>query len=290
MSAADGIATEVTVRIYGASELGVLAQTAPGPAHPRVEYVGGEVFVGLDHGDHGAAVTQGETEGADAGFRDAVRSAISLAGELPAAHEGSIVLVDEAVAAAALLDPSRLRGSRLAGAPVAFPYARDRVLIVGADDSAAIARTLDVAEELFDADRPLVSAHPVVLTDEGWAPFPWRERLPELAMRFERVLRLFSVRAYDLQTAALQRPDVHIAPAKIRVLESGVTTTFATWPQGTATLLPVVDNVIIADPSGTLSVATLAQFLDAAGDAVIRTGLSPARYFVPGDQPRTSEA
>ncbi|MFI8631014.1 hypothetical protein ACIGEP_00280 [Microbacterium sp. NPDC077663] len=290
MSAVEGIATEVTVRIYGASELGVLAQTAPGSAHPRVEYVGGEVFVGLDHGDHGAPVTQGETEGADAGFRDAVRSAIPLARELPVAHEGSIVLADETLAAAVLLDPSRLSGIELSGAPVAFPYARDRVLIVGADDSAAIARTLDVAEELYEADRPLVSAHPVVLTDEGWAPFPWRERLPELAMRFERVLRLFSVRAYDLQTAALQRPDVHIAPAKIRVLESGVTTTFATWPQGTATLLPVVDNVIIADPSGTLSVATLTQFLDAAGDAVIRTGLSPARYFVPGDQPRTSEA
>lgn len=83
---------------------------------------------------------------------------------------------------------------------------------------------------------------------------------------------------------------MHIAPAKIRVLESGVTTTFATWPQGTATLLPVVDNVIIADPAGTLSVATMTQFLDAAGDAVVRTGLSPARYFVPGDQPAAPTA
>lgn len=290
MSAVEGIATEVTARIYGASELGVLAQTAPGPAHPRVEYVGGEVFIGLDHGGHGVAVTQGETEGADAAFRDAVRSAISRAGEPPAAHEGSIVLVDEALAAAMLLEPSRLRDVELAGAPVAFPYARDRVVIAGADDLAAIARTLDVAEELYEAERPLVSAHPVVLTGEGWAPFPWRERLPDLAMRFERIVRLFAVRAYDLQTTALQRPDVHIAPAKIRVLDSGVTTTFATWPQGTATLLPVVDNVVIADPSGTLSVATLSQFLEAAGDAVIRTGLSPARYFVPGDQPNASRA
>lgn len=278
------IATDVTVRIYGASELGVLAQTAPGPAHPRVEYVGGEVFVGLDHRDRGSAVTQGETEGADAGFRDALRAAVSLVGELPSAVEGTVVIEDEALAAAVLLDPSRVAGLELSGDPVVFPYARDRVVIVGAEDQAAMARTLDVAEELFDADRPLVSAHPMVRTDEGWAPFPWRERVPELAMRFERVLRLFSVRAYDVQTVALQRPDMHIAPAKIRVLESGVTTTFATWPQGTATLLPVVDNVIIADPSGTLSVATMPQFLDAAGDAVVRTGLSPARYFVPGDQ------
>lgn len=290
MSAVDGIATDVTLRIYGASELGVLSQTAPGAAHPRVEYVGGEVFVGLDHRDGNTPVTQGETEGADAGFRDAVRSAISAAGDTPVEGASSLVISEEALAAAVLLDPSRLAGAGLSGAPVAFPYARDRVIIVGADDDIAIARVLDIAEQLYEAEQPLVSAHPIVLTEDGWAPFPWRERLPELEMRFERVLRLFSVRAYDVQTAALRRPDVHIAPAKIQVLESGVTTTFAAWPQGTATLLPVVDNVIIADPAGTLSVATMAEFLDAAGDAVIRTGLSPARYFVPGDEPDASKA
>ena len=144
---------------------------------------------------------------------------------------------------------------------------------------------LTLADELFEAGGPLVSGHPIVLTEGAWAPFPWRERLPELELRFERMLRLFSVRAYEAQSAMLQRPDVHIADAKIRVLDSGVTTTFATWPKGTATLLPVVDNVIIADPAGTLSVATFAQFLDAGGDAIVRTGLSPLRYFVPGDRP-----
>lgn len=288
MSAVDGVATDAILRIYGASELGVLSQTAPGAAHPRVEYVGGELFVGLLHRERDAPVTQGEVEGADAAFRDAVRSAIGAVGELPNAEAGAIVITDEAHAAAALLDPSRLAGAQLSGAPVLFPYARDRVVVIGAEDDAAAARALDLAEELFDAAGPLVSAHPVVLTDEGWAPFPWRERLPDLQMRFERVLRLFSVRAYEVQTAALQRPDVHVAEAKIQVLESGVTTTFAAWPKGTATLLPVVDNVIIADPSGSLSVATMAEFLDAAGDAIVRTGLSPARYFVPGDQPRAS--
>ena len=32
------------------------------------------------------------------------------------------------------------------------------------------------------------------------------------------------------------------------------------------------------------------EFLDAAGDAVVRTGLSPARYFVPGERPRDTGA
>lgn len=100
------------------------------------------------------------------------------------------------------------------------------------------------------------------------------------------MLRLFSVRAYEAQSIALQRPDVHIADPKIHVRDDGVTLTFAAWPKGTATLLPVVDNVMIADPSGSISVATMGEFLSAGGDAIVRTGLSPLRYFVPGDAPR----
>ncbi|WP_455133448.1 hypothetical protein [Microbacterium aurum] len=212
-------------------------------------------------------------------------SVIATVPALPAADAGMIVVDDETLSAALLVDPRRLADGEFARAPVVFALARDCVVIVGADDDAAIARVLTLADELFEAGGPLVSGHPIVLTEGAWAPFPWRERLPELELRFERMLRLFSVRAYEAQSAMLQRPDVHIADAKIRVLDSGVTTTFATWPKGTATLLPVVDNVIIADPAGTLSVATFAQFLDAGGDAIVRTGLSPLRYFVPGDRP-----
>lgn len=288
MSAADGIATDVVARVYGASELGVLSLTAPGDAHPRVEYVGGEVFVGLTDRANGAAITQGQAGIGDSAFRDALRAAVAATGSSPAGEGGRVLVRDEGLAAGILLDPTRIDAASLTGAPVAFALSRECLAVVGAEDEAAVAEVLDLAEQLLDEGAPLVSAHPVLLTDEGWVPFPWRERFPSLEMRFERVLRLFSVRAYEAQSAALQRPDVHIAEAKIQVLESGVTTTFAAWPKGTATLLPVVDNVIIADPSGQLSVATLNQFLDAAGDAVVRTGLSPARYFVPGSQPEAS--
>ncbi|MGM7667923.1 hypothetical protein [Microbacterium sp. A93] len=272
-------------RIYGASELGVLSITAPGDAHPRVEYVGGELFVGLDAVGSGAAITQGQAEGWSRPFTDAVTSVASTA-QVPEPVEGVIVVDDEVLAASVLVDSARLAVVSLAGAPVVFALSRDRLVIVGADDEAGIARVLDLAEELYDAGGSLVSAHPIVLVAGAWAPFPWRERFPSLEMRFERVLRLFSVRAYEAQTVALQRPDVHLADPKIQILNTGVTTTFATWPKGTATLLPVVDNVIIADPSGSISVATMNEFLDAAGDAVIRTGLSPLRYFVPGAPPR----
>lgn len=290
-TAFEGLDVSVVPRVYGANELGVLAITAPGEAHPRVQYAGGELFVGLDQAGGRAAITEGEVEGWPVPFPDAVSSAVSAASALPDAVEGLIVVDDEATASALLVDPSRLDGSRIAGAPVVFGFARRRFVIVGADDESAAVRALDLAEELYDAGTPLVSAHPIVLTEEGWAPFPWRERFPALEMRFERVLRLFSVRAYEAQTAALQRPDVRYIDPRIRVLDTGVTTTFATWPKGVASLLPVVDNVIIADSSGEgtqLSVATMEQFLAAGGDAIVRTGLSPVRYFVPGEAPRAS--
>lgn len=289
MTDAHGDDTTYTPRIYGASELGVLAITAPGDAHPRVEYVGGDLFVGLLHAD-GSVLTQGEAAGWTHSFRDVVVSACADAPAVPEPIDGTITLADEAVIAAVLLDPARLAGCGLTGAPVLFALARETAVMVGGGDEAAIARVLDLGDELFDAGGLLITAHPLTVVDGAWAPFAWRERVPALEMRFERMLRLFSVRAYEAQTVALARPDVHIADAKIRVLDSGVTTTFAAWPKGTATLLPVVDNVIVADPSGQLSVATFGQFLDAGGDAIVRTGLSPLRYFVPGEQPRAARA
>lgn len=283
-SAFGNAAVMAAPRVYGASELGVLSLTAPGEAHPRVEYVGGELFIGLEA--DGSALTQGQAETLSRPFRDLVTDAVASAAALPAPENGVILIEDEPTASAVLLDPARIDAGSLAGAPVVFAFSRARVAIVGADDEAGIARVLDLAEQLFDEGGPLVSAHPIVRVDAAWAPFPWRERVPALELRFERVLRLFSVRAYEAQTVVLQRPDVHIADPKIHVREDGVTLTFAAWPKGTATLLPVVDNVMVADPSGSLSVATMNEFLDAGGEAIVRTGLSPARYFVPGDAPR----
>ena len=56
MTTSEDVDVTTTPQIYGASELGVLSVTAPGAAHPRVEYVGGELFVGLL--EDGVVVTQ----------------------------------------------------------------------------------------------------------------------------------------------------------------------------------------------------------------------------------------
>lgn len=277
-------------RVYGANELGVLALTAPGDDHPRVEYVGGEVFVGLDV--NGAAITRAQAERLPRPFVEVVAASVATASALPDAVGGVILIEDETSAAAVLVDPGLgdpvFGGpAGLAGDPVAFVLSRDRLALVGAEDEAGIGRVLDLAEALYDAGGPLVSAHPLVWADGAWQPFGGLAHFPALEKRRERVLRLFGVRAYEAQAVVLQRPDVHIADPKLHVREDGVTLTFAAWPKGTATLLPVVDNVMIADPSGSISVATMGQFLDAAGDAVVRTGLSPLRYFVPGEAPRS---
>lgn len=273
-----------TPQIYGASELGVLSITAPGSAHPRVEYVGGEIFVGL--AEDGVVVTQGQADAMTRPFAAAVVDSLPTVSSLPDSDDGVVLIQDEALAAGILIEPERIAEVALAGDPVVFALSRSAVVIVGADDEAGIVRVLDIAEALFDEGGPLVSAHPVVLIDGAWRPFRWKERFAQLGLRIERVLRLFSVRAYEAQSAALARPDVHLADPKIHVREDGVTLTFAAWPKGTATLLPVVDNVMIADPAGSVSVATMQEFLSAAGDAVVRTGLSPLRYFVPGAVPR----
>lgn len=285
-NASGRIAVDTVPRIYGASELGVLAITAPGEAHPRVEYIGGELFVGLDWSDDRTAVSQGQMQQASRDFPDLLATAIASADRIPAAVDGLIRVEDETLAASVIVDRPRTAAVSLPGTPVVFVLSRGLLVIVGSDDEAAFSRVLDLAEGVYESGVPTVSAHPVALVEGGWAPFPWLESFPALAQRIQRVLRLFGVRAYEAQTAALHRPDVRYLDPKIQVLDSGVTTTFATWPKGTASLLPVVDNVIIADPSGALSVATMDQFLDAGGDAIIRTGLSPARYFVPGEPPR----
>lgn len=271
-------------RVYGASELGTISLTAAGSAHPRVQFVGGEVFVGLD--ERGAAITRDQADQSDHEFGEDVAAAVATTGGLPEPVDGVIVLTDEVVAASVLVEPARAGAAGVAGAPVVLALSRDRLAIVGADDEAAMIRVLDLAETLYEEGAALVSAHPLVVSDGVWAPFPWLERFPSLERRIQRVIRLFGVRAYEAQGAVLQRPDIHIADPKIHVRDDGATLTFAAWPKGTATLLPVVDNVMIADPTGSVSVATMDQFLDAAGDAVVRTGLSPLRYFVPGDPPR----
>ncbi|WP_431802058.1 hypothetical protein [Microbacterium sp. bgisy203] len=286
----EDLAETLTPHVYGATGLGVLALTAPGDAHPRVEYAGGDLFVGLDDSATGRAVTEGDAKAWSRPFREVAADAIRRAGALPAVAGGALAIDDETVAASVLIYPSRLSEVDLAGPPVLFALARDAVFVIGADDEDAVAHVLDRAEALYEGGGPLISAHPLVLTPEGWAPFAWREALPELAPRFERVLRLYNVRAYEAQAPALQRPDLHVADPKIQMTDAGVTVTIAAWPKGTATLLPVVDNVIVADPAGTLSVATFDQFLDAGGDAIVRTGLSPLRYFVPGAAPRGAQA
>src|SRR5215217_5474666 len=120
--AVGNVAANAVARVYGASELGVLSLTAPGEIHPRVEYVGGEVFVGLDA--DGAAITQGQAEGLSRPFRDLLTDAVASVSALPQADAGVIVIDDEATASAVLLDPARIPADAVTGSPVVFALSR----------------------------------------------------------------------------------------------------------------------------------------------------------------------
>ena len=97
---------DITPRIYGASELGVLSLTAPGDAHPRVVYVGGELFVGLDRLT-GGAITQGDAAQAAAPFDDTVAAALPQQTTFET-RDGLATVTDETQAAAVLR--RRLKG------------------------------------------------------------------------------------------------------------------------------------------------------------------------------------
>jgi hypothetical protein len=272
---------QLTPHIYGAGELGVLSVTAPGAAHPRVRYIGAELFVGLDKAD-GTWVNQGEAEVWERPFSDVLIASFAAAGDVPEPQDGFLVIDNEVLATAILNEPSRLVGLGVKGAPVVWALARTTVVISGADDERGIAKVLELAEGLYESEAPLASIHPVVVEGAEWAPYNWTAATEAQEMPIHRAIRLFGVRAYEAQTIALERPDVHVADPKIHVREDGITVTFAAWPKGTATLLPVTDSVMVADPSGSISVAAFDEFLDAAGELITKTGLSPTRYFIAG--------
>lgn len=272
--------TPRTVHLYGGNELGVLSLAAWGDAHPRVRHLGGDLFAGLD--DQGAATTEWEASRWIPGFPEVLEKAAQQAAGSLHTSDGMIRINDEAQAVAALLDPTLLPTEGLHGFPIVFALARNNVLVIGADDEAATAMVLDAAEDLFCNGTPLVSAHPLALADNGWDRFDWSAAHPALDGRIRRVLRTFEVSAYEQQTRALSaEKEVHVAEPELHVRDDGVTVTFAAWPKGTATLLPVVDTVMVDDPSGTSVAVTMDEFLVAAGDRITRTGLTPARYFVP---------
>ena len=290
-AAGDG-STRRTPHLYGASELGVLSVTAPGDAHPRVRYLGGELFVGLDDAD-GSAVTQGEAQAWDREFVDVLLDA-SGTGELPSPGDGVVVLTDETVASSFLNDPPGLAAAAAAagidGPAVVWALARTTVVIAGAGDGRGVTKALELAEELYAAEAPLVSIHPVVVAGSEWAAYDWSAASEDQQLAVHRAIRLFGVRAYEAQTRvltspALNRPGLHVADPKIHVREDGATVTFVAYPKGTASLLPVADSVLIADPAAKLGAMPFGDFLEALGDRAVETELSPTRYFIPGAAP-----
>ncbi|MBO0981428.1 hypothetical protein [Microbacterium sp. SD291] len=268
------------LQMFDATELGILDLTMPKDEMPYVQFVAGELYVGVRMGDDGPA-SVAQVEGWGVAFADALQSALSSTPPLEVdAVQGVAEITEEEQAAAILVDPSRAERLNVEGDLVVTRLAQAHVIVTGADDERGFERALEAAEELIRTGTRLASIHPIGNPGAKWFPFPWRERFPALAERITRVTREFGIRAYAEQKSALDAGEVRVLEPKLERLDTGVTVTFATWLSGTAALLPVVDNVIIASRQGALGVMGFAEFIEQAGDRVMRTELAPIRYFV----------
>lgn len=272
---------QLRLQMFDATELGILELTTSPEEMPRVQFVAAELYIGLQIGDE-AVVTVAQADAFNVSFTDALKAAFESLPPLEiGADRGVTEITDEQQVAALFLDPSRAAGLEISGDLAIVPLAQTRVVITGTDDERGFARAIEAADELLAEGARLASIHPIGSRNGQWFPFPWRDRFPALADAISRVTREFGVRAYKEQESALDAGDVRVLEPKLDKLETGVTVTFATWLSGTAALLPVVDNVFIASAQGQIGVMGFAQFIEQAGDAVVRTELAPIRYYIP---------
>ena len=272
---------ELRLQMFDATELGILELTTPADQMPKVRFVAAELYAGLRAGEAGF-VTVAQADAWGAPFTDALKVAFDAVPPLDlGGARGTAEITDEEQVVALFLSPSRAAALGVSGDLAIVPLAQHRVVVTGTDDQAGFARAIEVADQLLAEGDRVASIHPIGSLDGQWFPFPWRDRFPDLAGDISRVARGFGVRGYLEQEAALDAGEVRVLRPRLDTLDSGVTVTVATWLSGTAALLPVVDNVMVAGRDGRIGVMGFAQFIEAAGDAVVRTQLAPIRYYIP---------
>lgn len=276
----DAVKDRLRLQMFDATELGILEVSTLAAEMPKVQFVAAELYVGVRIDD--VFVTTAQADAWDVPFSDAIVAALASTPPLQLGEQQkTLEVTDEEQAAAILVDPSRAQALGVLGDMAVIPLAQTLTVITGTDDEQGFAKALDAADELLASGARLASIHPIGSRGGRWFPFPWRERFPALSARIRRATREFGVRAYEEQGAALDAGDVRVLTPTLDTLDSGVTVTVATWLSGTAALLPVVDNVIVASRKGRSGVMGFAQFIEQAGDTVVRTELAPIRYYVP---------
>lgn len=272
---------QLRLQMFDATQLGILDLTTPLEAMPRVQFVAAELYIGLQAAGE-AFVTVAQADAWGVPFTDALKAAFEAVPPLEVGDvRGVTEIIDEQQVAALFLDPSRADALEVSGDLAIVPLAQKRSVITGTDDECGFARAIEMADELLAEGARVASIHPIGSPNGQWSAFPWRDRFPALANDISRITRGFGVRAYLEQASALDAGDVRVLEPKFDKLETGVMVTFATWLSGTAALLPVVDNVVVASAQGQIGVMGFAQFIEKAGESVVLTDLAPIRYYIP---------
>lgn len=184
--------------------------------------------------------------------------------DMQRAGKGVFTLSDPHTPAWALVVAPDFARARLKGAPVILPASRHRAYVTGADDLDGLATVAQDAAQLVGQDE-LVTAHPLVLGGNGWEPFDWptpaargglfgRSQAPGAVEPIgSRLVRSYAAHLYALQ-ADLLRPagGEHVAKADLVQTPDGRTLLVSTLTEGTVTLLPEVDEVLLPRLDGTM--------------------------------------
>lgn len=278
------------LRLYGAAELGIRTTRGEDDDLPRTQYVGGELFVGVDVvGDGRISVSQLQDrrwyDHMDVRFPALIRDAAWRAPfDREQRHGGHCEITDKEQAAAFLV--SRDHTARVIarldnqGDTVVIALTSTSVIVTGSEDEAGIRFILDRAAALVDDGAELMSIHPLVWRNAQWLPFDWRGDFPHLASRIDAVIRRVGVLQYTAQAPALERRGVVVATAELIEGPDGTVTTRAIWRQRTRALLPVVDDVVVEDFAGRRTTMSMPAFVERAGPGVRPADVSPMRYEV----------
>ncbi|QIM16611.1 hypothetical protein G7067_09655 [Leucobacter insecticola] len=168
------------------------------------------------------------------------------------------------------------------GLPVMW-HAGDGVTLVAGDravDGFRIAAAMLL--ERLQSGIEVETLTPHRLVDGAWVPSVWPEEVQDTLRLVER---LFAQQWYERQRGPLgdycQQQGIDVSVPEYRVMETpeGETISACAYVEGTQTLIPDVDLVLVIRPDGSAQPHSFDEFRTSAGVSLQNARVSPQRWF-----------
>lgn len=280
---------------YDFSNLRMELQGFP-PAMRVMQRLGRHVAVGLvlDFPDTSRHVNPPDLEEWGITFEDALATA--RANLLEISREPFHKVMDgvyvapweDSYAASRILLPELFTSLQVQGAPVALIPTRDLLIVAGSEDRTSLAAAATIAREAL-GDPYSISLFPLVLKDGAWSDHTIDDR--DLAAAFYRLTLDQLIGDYDEQqkllNAVFDKRGEGAYVSKFLATqhqESGEVSTFCTWSNSEALLLPETDRVAFSRVTGesaeSLGIARWEKVRTVMGDRMRATEHYPPRWEV----------